>query len=254
MGSLSLVRKPNSAFTKEQLMAKFPEKKGTITDELVEKLNIANNDPSFNADEFISTMVDYKHIMLENRGSLEDYMNAVKFCAYLESEKSATEAYRRARANDEFIYSKVGVSTDSDEYRSIAYVASRYRNNNKMVRAILTQTDMPLYLVFQKARYQAVQTLATEMVDAKFSKDRISAASKLLEHVKAPENSTVELNIGPSADAKSMQDNLMEQLLITASNQKKLLDAGVNIRDVQRLNIKTEVDSEEILDGEINNV
>lgn len=240
MGRLNLIKKEKTEITKEELVAKLPEKKGTITDEIVELVNQANNDPAFSPGEFIRTMVDYKDIMLNNRGNMEDYINAIKFCAYLESEDNATEAYRKARANDEFVSSKVGCHTESADYRALTHVASRYRQS-KLVRAILSQTDMPLYLVFQKSRYQAVQVLHDEMLSAPYSKDRISAAEKLLTHVKAPENVQIELGIGMDNESKSIQQSLNDQLMVVAARQKQLLEQGVSIADVQKLGVKSEV-------------
>lgn len=249
MGRLNLIKNEKTDITKEELISKLPEKKGTITDEIVAMVNQANNDPAFSPGEFIRTMVDYKDIMLNNRGNMEDYINAIKFCAYLESEDNATEAYRKARANDEFVSSKVGCDTESAEYRALTHVASRYRQS-KLVRAILSQTDMPLYLVFQKSRYQAVQVLHDEMLNAPYSKDRISAAEKLLTHVKAPENVQIELGIGMDSESKSIQQSLNDQLMVVAARQKQLLEQGVSIADVQKLGVRSEiVEDAEIVDG-----
>ena len=249
MGRLNLIKNEKTDITKEELISRLPEKKGTITDEIVAMVNQANSDPAFSPGEFIRTMVDYKDIMLNNRGNMEDYINAIKFCAYLESEDNATEAYRKARANDEFVSSKVGCDTESAEYRALTHVASRYRQS-KLVRAILSQTDMPLYLVFQKSRYQAVQVLHDEMLNAPYSKDRISAAEKLLTHVKAPENVQIELGIGMDSESKSIQQSLNDQLMVVAARQKQLLEQGVSIADVQKLGVRSEiVEDAEIVDG-----
>ena len=91
--------------------------------------------------------------------------------------------------------------------------------------------------MFQGARYKAVALLAREMEDAAYSKDRINAADKLLGHVRPPENMDIELKIGPNAEAVSIQDELSGQLALLASNQKKLLEAGMDIRDVQKTGV-----------------
>ena len=96
---------------------------------------------------------------------------------------------------------------------------------------------MPLHLMFQGARYRAVAVLAREMTDAEYSKDRIAAADKLLTHVKPPENQKIELDIGITSEAKSMHEMLNMQLSALALNQKRMLDAGYDLIDVQKLGI-----------------
>lgn len=248
MAKLNLT-KDTSVITKEELLSKLPEKKNTITDEVVEMINKANNDPAFSPGEFIEKMIDYKDVMLGTGGSIKSYINALKFCAFLESEDSAVEAYKKARADDDYVKSKRDAAPGTSDYNALSYVASRYRKENKMVRQILAQSDMPLYLIFQKQRYKAVQRLADEMDNAPLAKDRIAAAEKLLTHVKPPENQQIELSIGMDTETKSVQQSLNEQLMVLASNQKKLLDQGVDIKDVQRLGIQAEIIEAEVTDG-----
>ena len=173
--------------------------------------------------------------MVNGSGSMRDYINAVKFCAHLENEDNVTEAYKKARAGDKFVQDRWNSPSDSNAYRELTSAASRYRKV-KMVRETLTQSDMPLYLMFQGARYQAVATLANEMSTAMYSKDRISAADKLLTHVKPPENS-IELNIGMHEDVKSAHDETNKQLASIAASQLALLRSGKSISEVQKLNI-----------------
>ena len=97
---------------------------------------------------------------------------------------------------------------------------------------------MPLYLMFQAERYKAVTVLAREMQTAALSKDRIAAAKELLAAVKPPENVQIELGIGPNREARDLQLELNAQLAKLAANQKALLEAGVDLRDVQRTGIR----------------
>lgn len=224
MGRLGIVSKPKTEVTVEDLKRQFPSKKRTITEETAQIINDANGDPTFNGDEFMSTLIDYQNVMASCSGSMREYINAVKFCAYLEAESyNITEAYRRARSADDFVKARIGVATDSAEYKELTSAASRY-HKTPMVRQILTQSDMPLYLMFQGARYQAVSVLADQMMNARFDKDRINAADKLLLHVKPPENVQIELDIGVKENSAVQQLN--DQLAQLASSQKVHLEAG----------------------------
>lgn len=240
MGLHNLVKKSKTPVTKERLQEIFPQRKNSITDDLAEMVDRANNDEDFNGDEFLDTLVSYRDVMLKHSYSLKDYVRAVKFCAYLITEGDNTvEAYKRAMADDEFVKKRIGAKAGTAEYNALTAAASRYRQR-KIVREVLTVSQMPLYLMFQGERYRAVEVLANEMTAAAFSKDRIAAADKLLTHVKPPENLQIELEVGPNAEAKSMQESLSEQLAHTVAMQKRLLESGVDIKDVQRLGIKAD--------------
>lgn len=246
MAGLGLVKKPKTEVTLEELKRKFPNKAKTIDEDTVELINAANNDPYFNGDEFISTMHDYESVMYKNSASLKAYITALKFCAYLEAEgDNYIEAYKKSRPNDEFVIVRKDASTDSDAYRELAYAASRYRKT-PLVRDILIQADMPLYLMFQGARYKAVKLLADEMLGAQYSKDRISAADKLLTHVKPPENVQIELGV-TTKDSSAVQ-SLNAQLAEFAMNTKKHLEAGsVSVNELGAMKAK---DDEDIIDVE----
>lgn len=252
MAGLGIVKKDKTEFTREELVAKLPRKKNTITDELVDLINEANNDPQFNGDEFMSTMVEYQSVMTDCSASIPEYINALKFCAYLEAEDgNLTEAYIRARGNDRFVADRRGAEVGSPDYNALTSAASRYRKT-PMVRKILTQSDMPLYLMFQGSRYGAVAVLAKEMVEAKYSKDRITAAKFLLDTVKPPESLEVELQVGPNQEAKDMSTQLSEQLAASVAMQKKMLEAGVDFKQATTLGINLnsdDVEDAEVIDG-----
>jgi hypothetical protein len=250
MGKLGIVKKVATQFSVDDLKKQFPAKKNSINEDTVKLLNDANDDAEFNGDEFMKTLVEYQNVMIDCSGSMGEYINAVKFCAYLESESAnITEAYCKARSNDDFVSSRVGAVPGSADYNALTAAASRYRKS-PMVRQILTQSDMPLYLMFQGSRYQAVALLAREMQNAAYSKDRISAADKLLTHVKPPDNLQVELAVGPSQQAQDLSMQLSEQLAASVAMQRKMLEAGKDFSESTKMgiNLNDAVDAE-VIDG-----
>lgn len=235
MAGLGIVKKEKTVVTKEELARRFPSKKGTLTDEVVNLINDVNNDPEFNGDEFLENMMTYQSVMHKNSGSLAEYVNALKFCAYLEADVSNyTEAYKKARANDKFVIERANLPTDSAGYKELTTAASRFRKT-PMVREILTQAEMPLYLMFQGARYSAVSKLVTEMETAQFSKDRISAAKAILEHVKPPENMKIELDIGVKQD--SVIDRYESMITELVEHQKREIAEGKDLHTVTNVSI-----------------
>lgn len=245
MGKLGIVKRAKSEVTAEQLKSRFPTKKNTITDEIVSLVNDANNDPMFNGDEFMESLVTYQSAMIDGSYSIKEYVNALKFVAYLESEDNITEAYKRARANDAFVQDRLELATTDPKYTELTSAASRYRKT-PLVRQILTQTDMPLYLMFAGARYDAVNVLVSEMHNAYHSKDKISAAKAVLENIKPPENIQVELDIGVKESSAIEQLNM--QLAELAVTQKRHLELGTG--DLTKFGAMT-VKDQDVIDAEV---
>lgn len=232
--------------TVDSLRAAFPNKRETITQELADVINEAQTNPDGAIDNFLGTLIEYKGAMEKCSSSMKEYVRAVKFCAYLEAEDyNAIEAFKKARSGDKFVQDRLDAPTDSIKYKELASAASRF-HRSALVKQILLQSDMPLYLLFQGARYKAVAVLMDEMENAAYSKDRITAAKELLANVKPPENSKVELEIGVSAETKSMQQSLEEQLAKVTEMQMKRLEAGEDIRSIQKLGVKTDIIDAEV--------
>ena len=247
MARFGIVRAQES-ITVDELKQKFPAKKNTITEETAEFLNEVMANPEFDSSTFISQLVDYQSVMMDTSSSFVEYVNAIKFCAYLETNGNIVDAYKKARANDTFVQDRLTADSGTVAYNELTAAASRYRRS-KLVRQLLVQSDMPLYLMFQPERYKAVAVLAREMESAPYSRDRISAAKELLANVKPPENMQIELGIGLSKETQDIQSKLFEQIGKIAYNQSVLMELGGDIKDVQRIGINlnevTDVEIEE---------
>ena len=234
---LGLINKVRNDLTIDELKIKFPHKKNTITQDLVDLINESQNDPEFNGAELVDTMVTYQNVMQKNSGSVVQYLDAIKFCAYLESEEdNFTEAYKRTFHKRDFVIQRMEAKTDSPEYKELTSAAARFRRT-PMVKDILTQSDMPLHLMFGGSRFKAVAVLAHEMENADYAKDRINAADKLLANVKPPENMQIELGIGISAEGQTMKQMLDKQLAELAYNQRQILLNGGELNTVQKLGV-----------------
>lgn len=209
--------------TKEELQAAIPSKKGTITDELVELINKVQTEPEFQGESLAQTMITYQNVMKSGRVGIKQYMNAVRFCAYLISmDDNYTEAYKRVFWDTDFVKNRVNLSTADPQYGELTSAASRYRRS-KVVVDILTLSQVPLDVIFGGYRYKAMGVLAEMMTTAKLDRDKIQAARSVLEMTK---NDTVkiDLDIGVKEDSAVM--NLKTQLAELASQQVALLDAG----------------------------
>ena len=247
---LGVVKSEPVLVTKEQILEHFPEKSKTVTDELVTLINQAQEDPQFDVLTMFDQMISYKDVMYNNSGSMTDYVNAIKFCSYLEvCDDNYTQAYIRTFSYRDAVKARMHMPTSSKEYKELTSMASQYRRT-PMVISILTISDAPLRLFTRGLQFKALKVLADEMITAYHSKDRITAADKLLVHSRAQEEKTgkVEINIGMGAEATKQHSAMLEQLQETAKLQKALLEQGLDIGQVQKLGIKRE---EIIEDGEI---
>lgn len=225
-------------YTLDDLQRQFPNRKGSLTQELVDMINNSQNEPEFQGESLLQTMVTYESILNNTRAGMHEYARAVKFCAYiLTMDDNYTEAYKKVFFDREFVQNRMHLPTDTPQYKELTSAASRYRQS-KLVVDILTASQAPLHIMFGGERVRAIMVLATVMTTSKFDRDKINAAKELLAATKGPETSKIELDMGYSASAMSMQQQLNNQLAQIALNQKMLLEGGGKLEDVQRVNVK----------------
>lgn len=245
---LKVVKPTVDLVTIEQLKIAFPEKAKTITQELVDSINQAQEDPQFDVLTLFDQMISHKDVLDNSSGSMVEYINALKFCSYLEAcDDNFTQAYIRTFSHRDAVKDRMFEDTSSSKYKQLTHMASQYRRT-PMVIAILTISDAPIQLLTRGMQFKALKVLADEMVSAYHSKDRITAADKLLTHARQAEekNKKLEINIGTSAESKKQYTAVLDSLEKVALQQKALLDAGHSISEVQRLNLK----KEEFVEGE----
>ena len=233
--SIGIVTKPKTELSIEFLKEKFPAKANTITTEVVDLINQANNDPEFNGNEFVNSMITYQSVMLKNSASISEFIKALKFCAYLEAtDDNYTQAYIKARGDEQFVIDRMNKPTTSPEYKMLTNAASRYRKS-PIVIDLLIQTSMPENLLFRSARLSAFNVLFTEMTTAMYSKDRITAADKLLVHTTAPETKKIELDIGNKQD--NIIDKYMNMINDLVRTQKEKISAGEDLKSITNIAI-----------------
>lgn len=212
-------------------------KKLVIDDKVLDLIKQSIDEPEFAGDKFIDTLITYQNV-LDTSGmtnGLSDYIKAVRFVAFLEAnEGNATDAYIRAFAHTDFVKNRLGFPTDSQENREIVSSASRYRKS-KLVISIMTQAEVPLYIMFQGYRYKAIARLAKEMEEAKYSRDRINAADKLLTHLKPPEGLKIEVDVSNSKG--EIIDTYEEAMMKLVKAQREQIIAGGDIKEITNVKI-----------------
>lgn len=211
--------------TIEEIKKVMPLKSNFITQEAVDIINNSQNDPEFQGESLLQTASIYEGVLKGSRSSVPEYLNAVRFCAYMmTNDSNYTEAYKKVFVNRQFVKDRMGLPTSSTKYAELTSAASRYRRT-KLVVDILTVSQVPLDMIFSGSRYKALAVLAEIMEDGQLDKDRINAAKELLAATAGPENIKIELDIGVKED--SAVQLLNEQLATLATTQHQLLTTGV---------------------------
>ena len=169
-------------------------------------------------------------MLANSKISLDDYINAIRFCGCLESSQgNATDAYIKAFSHRNFVKDRMGLPVDSIEFKALASAASRYRKSPTVIK-ILAQSEVPLYLMFQGYRYKAVEVLADRMMNARLDRDKINAADKLLFHLKPPEEVKIELGLDDKAN--NIVEQYKEAIMKLTRSQKDLIAKGGDVKAI----------------------
>ena len=237
----------NKPVTLEELKKLIPSKKNVLTQEIVDIINQTQSEPEFQGESLVQTMVTYQNVIKNAKVSIKEYINAIRFCAYLVSmNDNYTEAYKRTFSNRKFVKDRLDAKPGTGPYSELTSAASRYRRS-KLVTDILTASQVPLGMLFLGHQYEAVNVLYNVMHTAKYDRDKINAAKELLAAVKLPETAKLELDVNVKENSAIQQLN--DQLAQLASRQIQHLEAGdVDLDDIGAMKVINEND---ITDAEI---
>lgn len=224
----------------------IPSKKNVITKEAVDIINASMSDPEFQGESLLQTASIYEAVLKGSRATIPEYLNAIRFCAYMSTNNSNyTEAYKKVFADRDFVKERVGLPSTHPKYSELTSAASRYRKS-KLVVDILTVSQVPLDLMFMGQRYKALGVLADLMESSKLDRDKINAAKELLAATKGAENVKISLDVGIKEDSAVQQMN--DQLAMMASRQKQMLESGVStLTEFGSMKVK----QSDILEGEL---
>lgn len=212
--------------TLAQAQEAMPAKKNMITQEALDIINSSTSDPEFQGESLLKTASIYESVIKGSRASIPEYLNAIRFCAYMVSNGSNyTEAYKKVFADREFVKQRAFLNTEDPKYKELCSAASRYRRT-KLVTDILTVSQVPLDLIFTGERYKALGVLAQIMENGRYDRDKINAAKELLAATKGPENIKMELDVGITES--SAVEKLNDELAIMAARQKAMLESGAS--------------------------
>lgn len=230
--------------TEEELKNALPNKlKSTLNPALVHNLNTALTDEVV-AENIRDNIIGYTSVLKDGRFKLEDYLNAVKYVSYKLLGDSNEAAYGKT-----FPIRYQTLLAKGADKKTISSYTTAY-NKNKLVNLIYEQTLIPTHILNADVYQKAINTQALLMVSAKSEKVRSDAANSILNHLKAPEKSEIELKVTHG------QGSVMEDLRAatqTLVNQQlaAIQEGSISAKQIAKQSIHSvTIEDGEIVDGE----
>jgi len=224
-----------SKVTLEALKEQVPKKYKKLVDEgTVHNINKLAEDPEY-GEEFRDSVITHTKILDgSEKWSMKNYIDAIKFYSLTAAGNSQVDSY--IKVFPERLQARLDRGQDKSFMNG---EASRF-NATDLVNRIRQQSLVPLHLVNQGTTQLAINQLTHLMLNARSDVARVSAATALLKELRPPETQTVDLQIGLNDEARAAQEKQNAQLLDIAQNQRRLLEAGMALDDVQSIHIKKE--------------
>lgn len=224
--------------TAEQFKQVVPNQfKACVSQELIDQINKTLADPDM-YETYRDNLLGYAHVMREGKFKMEDYINAIKYCSHKIMGASNIDAY---------------VKTFPDKYQAMLSAGKNAKdissfvtsyNKNKLVNLILEQSMIPSWVLNQDMYQKALNHQLFLMLNAKSEKVQSDAANSILVHLKPPEVTKVELDIGLKKD--SAMDDLKQNLAELALMQKQFISAGVTqVKDLAQQKLVRVIDHDD---------
>lgn len=203
----------------EVLLRALPDKfKKNLNQELLDNINDTLSDPDLQ-DTFRENFLDYIDVLNDGRYKITDYLSAIKYCTHKLMGNSNIDSYTKTFPDR---YSSMIVRGLSN--KDMSSIITVY-NKSKLVNKIMEQSLVPTWVLNQHLHQKALNVQADLMMNAASEKVRSDAANSLLTHLKPPEITKVELDIGIKDD-----DQLRELRDVTvqlAAQQRRMIESGV---------------------------
>lgn len=229
----------STQLTVEQFKAIMPTNhKGNINQELMDKINKILSDPNM-GEVLRDNLMSYTHVMKEGRFKIEDYISAVKYVSFKLMGHTNFEAYIKT-----FPDRYQNFLNNNTPTKDIHCYVSAY-NKNKLVNLIYAQTLVPTHVLNADIFQKAINVQADLMLTAKSEKVRCDAANSLLNHLKRPEASKIELNVG--IQEGGVINELREITSRLAAKQQQLIEGGLySAKEVAHTKLVIDGESERV--------
>ncbi len=209
----------------DELVEALPKKhKKNVTAKTVRVLNRMIEDDTFR-EHYANNLITYTSVLQEGRFKLTDYFNAVMFVSYKTQGLSNFKAYNKVFKDkcDDILRN----GQDKNKIDKIQSYASMY-NKTKLVSLIYEQSLIPDYIMYASARHKAIAKQVS-LLDSNNDFVAQKAADSLMNHLKAPEESKLTLNVptqdtGVISELSEAISNLSKQQALAIQNQETTID------------------------------
>lgn len=205
-------------------------KLGSVDKELIQSIIDGGIEPSY----FLDKLVTFSSVMKGRKGtSTKDFIRAVQYCSYIAIGDSQISAYKKTFPDR--------VAKKGSE-GTVSASASFYHRTD-LVQSIIKMAQVPMHLIFMAEKYKAIQKLTNLMENADSERIQMESADKLLVHLKTPENSKIEIDIGFKKN--ETLDNLDATLTALARKHIEMIGNGHTAKDIVDAQlIESEVEDE----------
>jgi hypothetical protein len=205
--------------TKDQFLKVLPKDvRSRVSDEVIDGINKLLEHPELR-EVFRDNLLSYAGVMADGRFKLDGYISACRYVSHKLLGSSTLEAY--AKTFPERYQRLLDEGTDNS---SIAAYAAAF-NKTMLVNKIWEQTLIPTHVLNADVFQKAINTQAYLMVNANSEKVRTDAANSILNHLKKPEASKIQLDISYKED-KTLED-LRASTQALVDLQRRMLEEKV---------------------------
>ena len=206
---------------------------GAVTPELMQLINSSlKNEEAMEI--YKENLLSFTSVLQQGKFKLSSYVNAVRYVGFKIMGSSNKDAYIRTFPDKYQKFLK-----DSVNEKDIASYITAY-NKSKLVNLIFAQAQIPTYILNAPLFQQAINVQATLMMNAKSEMVRFQAANSLLTHLKAPETTKVELDIGITHN--TVIDDYEKAMSLMVAKQKELIIAGGDLLQIANASVKPAAD------------
>lgn len=206
------------ALTLDEFKSALPDKiKKSVNQQLIDQVNTTLSEPEL-YESYRDNLVSYASVMQDGKFKITNYLSAVKYVSHKLMGRTNLASYSNTFPDKIIRFAAEGVAS-----KDIASYVSAY-NKSKLVNLIYEQTMIPFHVLNQDMYQKALNTQAELMLGANSEKVRSDAANSLLTHLKPPEATKIELDIGVKKD--SSINALRQATMGLVAQQRTALQAG----------------------------
>jgi len=235
--------------TKDKLQRHLPKGSGhKVTDEILKMINQVEHDTGLEQQFMEEQILSNMNIVKDLKISLSAYVDAVKYCTLKQnmSNRKAWEIVFPERLDKVTKLAEARAAEGRENSVNIDSHVSNY-NNTEAVAKISAQLMVAVHIQYApmfhasiKKQFDLMNGVGARPNDNVSAHVQLNAAISLAELTKMPEDNKIELQIGISDEAKSVQKGLTAQLARLADSQMARLANGEGIETVQKIGINTD--------------